>query len=131
MHPSTTDDSGSLALLFDHTLKLEKQERVMSSEIKVVENHTTHVACRVGRIETQLTQYQNTLTKMHGLLDTEVASRMQQDTHMMEVDMQAQTTLIRVGDSKEEIMATNGRWHAIREQLIEITRALDTYLRFG
>lgn len=103
----------------------------MSSEIKVVENHTTHVAWRVGRIETQLTQYQNTLTKMHGLLGTEVASRMQQDTHMMEFDMQAQTTLIRVGDSKEEIMATNGRLHAIREQLIEITRALDTYLRFG
>ncbi|CAH1453094.1 unnamed protein product [Lactuca virosa] len=57
--PPPGDYSGSLALLFDRTLKLEKQEREASREINEGENNTTHVAWRVGRLETQLTHHQN------------------------------------------------------------------------
>ncbi|CAH1441041.1 unnamed protein product [Lactuca virosa] len=46
VRPPPTDDRGSLALLFERTIKLEKQARVMSSEIKVPENNTTHIAWR-------------------------------------------------------------------------------------
>ncbi|CAH1443965.1 unnamed protein product [Lactuca virosa] len=129
--PPPGDYCGSLALLFNHTLKLEKQVRLVSREIKERENNTTHVSWIAGRLETQLTQHQNTLMEMRGLLDTQIAARIQQNTHMMEVDLQAQANLIMVGASEEEIMAINGRLDAIGMQLVEITRALNTYQRFG
>lgn len=68
---------------------------------------------------------------MRGLLDTEIAVRMQHDTDMMEFDLQAQKTLIRVGGSEEEIVAINRTLDAIGIQRVEITRALNTYLQFG
>ncbi|CAI9263429.1 unnamed protein product [Lactuca saligna] len=105
--------------------------RVSAREIKEGENNTTHLAWRAGRLETQLTQHQNALTEMRGLLDAEIATRMQQDTLMVEADLQAQATLIRVGVSEEEIMTINGRLDAIGVQLAEVTRALGTYLRQG
>lgn len=131
VRPPPNDHVGSLSGLFDHVLKLEKQARVSAREIKEGENNTTHLAWRAGRLETQLTQHQNALTEMRGLLDAEIATRMQQDTLMVEADLQAQATLIRVGVSEEEIMAINGRLDAIGVQLAEVTRALGTYLRQG
>ncbi|CAI9260545.1 unnamed protein product [Lactuca saligna] len=131
VRPPPNDHVGSLSGLFDHVLKLEKQARVSAREIKEGENNTTHLAWRAGRLETQLTQHQNALTEMRGLLDAEIATRMQQDTLMVEADLQAQATLIRVGVSEEEIMTINGRLDAIGVQLAEVTRALGTYLRQG
>ncbi|CAI9277562.1 unnamed protein product [Lactuca saligna] len=55
--------------------------------------------------------------RMRGLLNTEILARMQQDTHMVEADIQAQATLIRMEVSEEEIMAINGRLDAIRVNL--------------
>ncbi|CAH1412553.1 unnamed protein product [Lactuca virosa] len=69
--------------------------------------------------------------RMRGLLNTEIAARIQQDTYMVEADLQAQATLIKVGVNEEEIMAINGRLDAIRVQLGKITRALGTYLQRG
>ena len=75
MRPPADDYAGSLALLFDRTLKLEKKARVAAGEIKEGENNTTHVAWRTGRLQTQLTQHQNILMQMRGLLDTEIVAR--------------------------------------------------------
>jgi hypothetical protein len=61
VHPPPSDYAGSLRVLFDRTLKLEKQVRVSAREIKEEENNTTNVAWRVGRLETQLTRPWNIL----------------------------------------------------------------------
>ena len=50
---------------------------------------------------------------------------------MMEVDLQPQVTLIRVVTNGRENVAINGILDAIGIQLVEITRALNTYLQFG
>jgi hypothetical protein len=69
--------------------------------------------------------------RMRVLLNTEIVARMQQDTHMVDADLQAQAILIRVEVCEEEIMAINGRLDVIGVQLGKITRALGTYLQRG
>ncbi|CAI9294061.1 unnamed protein product [Lactuca saligna] len=77
-----------------------KQGRMLAREMKG-ENHTRHVTWRNRRLENQLTQNQNTLMEMQRLLDTVIAVRMQQDTHIMEDDLKDQATLIKVGVTEE------------------------------